>query len=81
MAAAIEALGYGYSPWNRGYYGTLPIDPCRPHDYLHAHKGCRRILHPLTPAEVLAYCFHDTKLNIELKQINKLKLLPYSPFY
>ena len=30
MAAAIEALGYGYSPWNRGYYGILPIDPCRP---------------------------------------------------
>lgn len=62
MAAAIEALGYGYSPWNRGYYGTLPIDPHRPHDYLHAHKGCRPILHPLTLAEVLAYCFHDTKI-------------------
>ena len=35
---------------------------CGSHDYLHAHKGCRRILHPLTLAEVLAYCFHDTKI-------------------
>ena len=34
------------------HYGTAPVDPCRPrnrgsHDYLRAHKGRRRMSHPL----------------------------------
>ena len=49
------------------HYGTVPIDlHClqkhKSHDYLCTHKGCQRMLVLWFKTEVLAYCFHDTKV-------------------
>jgi len=49
------------------HYGMAPIDlRClqkrKSHDYLRTHKGCRCMLVLWFKTEVLAYCFHDTKV-------------------
>ena len=65
MAAAIEALLPLESRvlGNSANWSMLAVKSRVPWLLiLRAHKGYRRMLHPLTLDEVLAYCFHDTKV-------------------
>ena len=51
------------------HYGTAPVDPCRPqnhgsHDFLHAHKGSRRMSRPLIQDSSVRVLFPRYKGNL-----------------
>ena len=67
------------------HYRMAPVDPCCPqnrrsHDYLHAHKGSRRMSHPLIQDSSVSVLFPRYKGNL-LTKINRSKLSRYSLFY
>ena len=46
------------------HYGMAPVDPCRPHDYLGAHKGSRRMSRPLIQDSSVSVLFPRYKGNL-----------------